>query len=202
MRESKNETQRPQRPQKILFFFLSLVVPQFRCSSSAVSAVSAFHSLTLLFSSIVGLVALTPALGNAQRQPTPQPGINVEGRLDAIVASRSALQAGLGLTTSAGTYVRTGIVGALGASPDGLSGRFDAFARYHLDPFRESHWAPYGGGGISVRMDQHTRTKTFLLIFAGVDGPARNGLTTSVEAGLGGGARFGVILRRAVTERR
>jgi len=37
---------------------------------------------------------------------------------------------------------------------------------------------------------------------AGIDGPVRNGLTTSFEVGLGGGARVGLILRQAVAERR
>jgi hypothetical protein len=133
---------------------------------------------------------------------TTRPPLTIEGRIDAIGASTSALQAGIGLTTVAGTYVRTGIVGAIGASKNGVSGRADAFARFHLDPFRESNWAPYGGAGLSTRMEQGERTRAYLLVFAGVDGPIRNGLTTSIEAGLGGGGRLGIILRRAVARQR
>jgi hypothetical protein len=78
----------------------------------------------------------------------------------------------------------------------------DLFARFHLDPFRESRWGPYGGGGLTTRMDRGERTRSYLLVFAGVDGPLRGVFTSSFEAGLGGGARAGVILRRGVAERR
>lgn len=102
----------------------------------------------------------------------------------------------------AGTYVRTGIVAAAGASRNGASSRVDGFARFHLDPFRESRWAPYGGAGLSTRFDEGSRPRAYVLAFAGIDGPVQHGLTTSFEAGLGGGARLGVILRQAVAERR
>jgi hypothetical protein len=51
-------------------------------------------------------------------------------------------------------------------------------------------------------MEHGQRTKAYLLVFAGIDGPIRNGLTTSIEAGLGGGGRIGIILRRAVARQR
>jgi hypothetical protein len=130
------------------------------------------------------------------------PKLDPEIRLDAIVARVSALQAGFGLTMVAGTYVRSGIVGGLGFSRDGLSGRVDGLARFHLDPFRQSRWAPYGGAGISGRFDRVSGARAYLLVVAGLDGPIRNGMTPSVELGLGGGARLGVILRRATGERR
>ena len=78
----------------------------------------------------------------------------------------------------------------------------DGLARFHLDPFRQSRWAPYGGAGISGRFDRVSGARAYLLVVAGLDGPIRNGMTPSVELGLGGGARLGVILRRATGERR
>jgi hypothetical protein len=159
-------------------------------------------SVTSRLMAFLFLTALSAKQVDAQAPTATRSPISVEGRIDAIVASTSAIQAGLGLTTVAGTYVRTGIVGALGASKNGLSGRADAFARFHLDPFRESSWAPYGGAGLSARMEQGERTRAYLLVFAGIDGPIRNGLTTSIEAGLGGGGRIGIILRRAVARQR
>ncbi len=137
----------------------------------------------------------------AQQKAAPPQKTDVEGRIDAIVTARRAIQAGIGVTTPVGTYVRLGIVGAAGAG-GGRSARIDGFARFHLDPVRQSRWAPYGGAGLTGRFDQAARTKAYLLVFAGIDGPIQNGLTTSVEAGLGGGARVGIILRRAVAERR
>ncbi|MEP6904451.1 MAG: hypothetical protein ABI875_00130 [Gemmatimonadales bacterium] len=125
-----------------------------------------------------------------------------EFRIDGIIAGVSALQAGAGVTMVSGTYVRTGVVGGLGFSRDGLSGRIDGFARFHFDPFRQSGWAPYGGGGISGRFDRVAGARAYLLLLAGLDGPIKNGITPSVELGLGGGARIGVILRRGTAERR
>jgi hypothetical protein len=125
-----------------------------------------------------------------------------EGRLDAIVSSMSAVHAGAGVTTSLGTYLRSGLVAGAGVSRDGLSGRVDLVNRFHLDPFRESRWAPYAGGGLTARFDEGHRPRAFLLLLVGIDGPVKNGLTTSIEAGLGGGGRLGVIVRRTRAERR
>ena len=125
-----------------------------------------------------------------------------EARLDAILARVSAVQLGAGVTVPMGYYVRSGIVGALGGTAKGLSGRVDVFGRFHFDPFRESRWAPYGGGGVSGRFDKGEGGRAFLLLLAGLDGPIHGGMTSSVELGLGGGARIGVIIRQARRERR
>jgi hypothetical protein len=143
----------------------------------------------------------------AQSQPAtaeqPHPAkFDAEVRLDAILARVSAVHVGAGVTLPMGYYVRSGIVGGLGASRHGLSGRVDGFARFHFDPFRESRWGPYGGGGISGRFDKGEGARAFLLLLAGIDGPVHGGVTSSVELGLGGGARVGVIIRQARRERR
>ena len=143
----------------------------------------------------------------AQSQPaTAEPAhpakFDVEVRLDAILARVSAVHFGAGVTVPMGYYVRSGIVGGIGATRNGLSGRVDGFARFHFDPFRESRWAPYGGGGVSGRFDKGDGARAFLLLLAGLDGPIHGGMTTSVELGLGGGARVGVIIRQARRERR
>jgi hypothetical protein len=139
------------------------------------------------------IVLMAPLAAQAQ---------SIEARIDAIVAGPPAVHAGLGVTTPLGTYVRAGMVGAVGASNDGLSGRLDAIARFHLDPFRQHKWAAYAGGGLTARFDEDRTTRYFLLILAGVDGPVSHGMSTSFEAGLGGGGRIGVILRQAKAERR
>jgi hypothetical protein len=164
---------------------------------------SSFSSVPSLLTVFMFLLLVAGKHVEAQTAAAPTgPPLSIEGRVDVIAATTSALQAGIGLTTVAGTYVRTGIVGAIGASGNGVSGRADAFARFHLDPFRESNRAPYGGAGLSTRMEQGERTRAYVLVFAGVDGPIRKGLTTSIEAGLGGGGRIGIILRRAVARQR
>jgi hypothetical protein len=125
----------------------------------------------------------------------------VEGRVDAIAAGPAAIHAGAGFTVPMGTYVRTGIDGAIGSSKYGISGRVDGFARFHLDPFRQHKWAPYGGGGLTARFDDNRSTRYYLLVFLGIDGPVAHKTATSIEAGLGGGGRIGVIIRRAAERR-
>lgn len=167
------------------------------------ASVHLFPSVPSSLMAVLLLSLATTALeAQSTRSYSPPPTLSIEGRVDVIGAKRSAAQAGIGILMFAGTYVRTGIVGALGATRDGLSSRADGFALFHLDPFRESRWAPYGGAGVSGRFDEGSRPRAYLLVFAGVDGPVKNGLTTSFEAGLGGGARLGLIVRQAVTERR
>jgi hypothetical protein len=143
--------------------------------------------------SVLAALAIGPIVARAQ---------TVEGRVDGILAGPPAIHAGVGLTQPLGTYVRAGVVGAVGGSSDGVSGRGDLFARFHLDPFRQHRWGPYAGGGVTARFDADRHTRYYLLILAGVDGPATNGIATSIEAGLGGGGRIGVTIRRATAERR
>lgn len=125
-----------------------------------------------------------------------------EARVDVIIAGTSAVHAGAGVSFSTGTYLRSGMVAALGSSRDGISGRLDLLNRFHLDPFRESRWAPYAGGGLTGRFDEGHKSRVYLLVIFGIDGPAKRGLTTSFEAGFGGGARIGAVIRRTPAERR
>jgi hypothetical protein len=148
---------------------------------------------------------LVPAATLSQ---TPQQALQLEGRVDAIVARTAGVEAGLGLSVPSGIYMRTGLVAGIGAGRHGVEGRTDLISRFSLDPFRQSRWAPYAGAGVSGRY----RTKldggshAYLMIFLGVEGPlplgATSGIVPAFEMGLGGGARFGVILRRGVNARR
>jgi hypothetical protein len=146
-------------------------------------------------------VALS-ATGNAQAQAPATPKIDAEVRLDGIIARVDAIHLGVGATTVVGTYVRMGADGAVGFNRHGLSGRVDGLARFHFDPFRQSRWAPYGGGGISGRFDKGEKARAYLLIFLGIDGPVSGSVTPSFEVGLGGGGRVGIILRQARKDRR
>ena len=149
------------------------------------------------------LAALTtPLEAQSTSKSKLPPSMVIEGRADAIYSETPTAQIGIGVSMFGGTYVRTGIVAAIGANDKGVTGRTDGFVRFHLDPFRQSRWAPYGGAGLSGRYDAGSRPRAFILVFAGIDGPVRNGMTTSFEVGLGGGARIGVVLRQAVAERR
>ncbi|MFL5503684.1 MAG: hypothetical protein ACJ799_06715 [Gemmatimonadaceae bacterium] len=155
-------------------------------------------------------IALVTGVGFPRRlsAQTRQQRVQVEGRLDGIFARTSGAEAGLGLTIPAGIYVRSGIVAGIGAARHGPEGRTDLISRFSLDPFRQSRWAPYVGGGISGRyrsaLDGGSRA--YLLIFVGVEGPLRRGRTSgwvpAFEIGLGGGARVGIVVRRGISARR
>lgn len=152
-----------------------------------------------------GLTLAVPVAGVAQQ---PQQRLQMEGRLDAIIARSTGVEAGLGVSVPSGIYVRSGLVAGIGAGRHGLEGRTDLFSRFSLDPFRQSRWAPYGGAGISGRYRSKLDggSRAYLLVFLGVEGPLALGRTSGIvpafELGLGGGARVGVVLRRGVNDRR
>ena len=139
---------------------------------------------------------------------SPQQPLQMEGRIDAIVARTTGFEASLGLSVPAGIYVRSGLVAGIGVGRHGVEGRTDLIARFSLDPFRQSRWAPYGGGGISGRYRSKLDggSRAYVLVFLGVEGPLplgqTSGLVPAFELGLGGGARFAVILRRGINARR
>ena len=153
----------------------------------------------------LGLVLALPSIGGGQM---PQQPLQTEARLDAIIAHSTGVEAGVGLTIPAGIYVRSGFVVAVGAGRHGVEGRTDLISRFSLDPFRQSRWAPYGGAGVSGRYRSKLDggSRAYLMIFVGVEGPMpfgqTSGLVPAFELGLGGGARFGVLLRRGINARR
>jgi hypothetical protein len=155
---------------------------------------------------LLGFLALSaPASAEAQ---AVQQRLQTEGRIDAIVSEEVAVHAGLGMSVPAGLYVRAGLVLGAGIGPHGVDARTDLIGRFTFDPLRQSRWSPYGGGGLSARFNStgDGGTNGYLLFFLGVEGPVPFGRTAgwvpAFEVGLGGGARFGVIVRRGVHARR
>ena len=154
---------------------------------------------------LILVAVLSPALSQGQ---VPQQPVQVEGRIDAIFARTPGVEGGLGLTVPGGIYVRSGLIAGLGAGRHGVEGRTDFVARFSLDPFRQSRWAPYGGGGISgrYRSELDGGSHAYLLIFLGMEGPLPLGKTSgwvpAVELGLGGGARVAIVMRRGINSRR
>ena len=138
----------------------------------------------------------------------PQQPLQAEGRIDGIFAHTSGVEAGVGVSIPTGIYVRTGWVAAAGVGEHGAEGRTDLLSRFSLDPFRQSRWSLYGGGGISgrYRTSEDGGSRAYLLLFIGLEGPLPLGETAgwvpAIELGLGGGARVGLILRRGINARR
>jgi hypothetical protein len=153
----------------------------------------------------LGIAAAAPGAARAQLN---QQKFQSEARLDAIFARSGGVEAGYGFTVPAGIYVRSGLVAGIGAGRHGAEGRTDLIARFSMDPFRQSRWAPYAGAGLSgrYRTERDGGSRAYLLVFLGLEGPlalgTRAGWVPAFEVGLGGGARVGVILRRGVNSRR
>ena len=162
------------------------------------------RKIQIIEGSIIGL--LSAAMGLSAQ--TPQQPVQAEWRLDGIFARTAGGEVGLGVSLPVGIYVRNGLVGGIGVGEHGVEGRTDLLSRFSLDPFRQSRWSLYGGGGISgrYRTERDGASRAYLLVFVGLEGPLPLGRTSgwvpAFEAGLGGGARVGVIIRRGINARR
>jgi hypothetical protein len=144
----------------------------------------------------IALVCVAARRVDAQL-PTPAYG---EYRADAIIGRGTSAQAGLGAVFLMGTYVRTTVDAAGGATwrddVTHASGRADVIARFLLDPFREARLGLSLGGGVSVPYasgDAHVRP--FLTAVIDVEGRIRANVTPALQVGLGGGTRIGLALR-------
>jgi hypothetical protein len=152
-------------------------------------------------------IVLFASAGSATAQ-VPQQAVQVEWRVDGIFARTTGAEVGLGVSLPTGIYVRNGLVGAVGVGRHGVEGRTDLLSRFSLDPFRQSRWSLYGGSGISgrYRSREDGGSHAYLLVFVGLEGPLPFGRTSgwvpAFEAGLGGGARVGIIVRRGINARR
>ena len=117
-------------------------------------------------------------------------------RLDVLGGNPTALQAGAGLDVPFSNYFSIGAAVGAGISSTGFSGRVDGFGKFSLDPYHQSEWEPYIGGGVTVRGDGGgPGTRTYLLGFIGANGPSTGRIAPGVELGFGGGVRLGVTLR-------
>jgi hypothetical protein len=157
---------------------------------------------------LVGL-ALCGATREAHSQQGGQqqaPRIQPEARADFIGSRAAAAHLGVGVSVPASTYVRLGVVGAVGQAWSGgdasIAGRVDALVRFIVDPLREFRWAPYATGGIGGIYDGQEKWRGVLVGALGIEGPATGRIVPAVEVGFGGGARVGVVVRRAMRGRR
>lgn len=142
---------------------------------------------------VLALAVALPAAAGAQR-------VQPEARVDVIGPSPYAVHAGAGLVVPMGLYARVSADGAYGVRRvNGVSRdewRGDLIARVTLDPFRQQRWGLSFGGGVSVR--RHA----YVAAVVDLEGPPLRGFLPAVQAGVGGGVRAGVVLRRAMQGRR
>jgi hypothetical protein len=144
------------------------------------------------------LLLVVPVVHAQGAQPVQ---VAPEARLDVIIARRSALQAALGADIGFSPDLHLELAAGLGGStgagaPAGISSRMDAIVRFRLDPQHAMRWSPYVGGGIGARYDRGPGWRGVAILVAGVNGPTRGHAVPFLEAGLGGGFRLGVGVRR------
>ena len=129
------------------------------------------------------------------------PKLQPEFRAEAIVARGTSALVMAGANVPVGSYVRAGATAGAGAVAVGgeaqLAQRADVTLRFLLDPFAETRWGPYAGGGLTVRRDGTERAAAGLLFVLGVEGRRGKRWSPAVELALGEGARFAVVWRRS-----
>ena len=142
-------------------------------------------------------VLMTAALAAPLRAQAPRAPLVPEVRVDVVGASPTTVQGAVGVEIPAGCYVRVGVLAGAGASwtrdESGAAGRLDVLARFLLDPFHQSRWGFSAGGGISLLAREGERVQPELLVALDLEGPRwSNGVSPSIQVGLGGGVRAGV----------
>ena len=134
----------------------------------------------------------------AQQHPVTVP----ELRLDASSAHIPRLDLSAGAVIPVGIYVRLALSGGAGVARENgeahAAGRADAIARFELDPLKQHTHGAWVGGGLSLLGRDGPHVRAYLALVAAVELKQRHGWVPSIEAGLGGGARIGISLHRAM----
>ena len=134
----------------------------------------------------------------AQQHATTVP----ELRLDATSAREPRLELSGGAVVPIGIYVRLALTAGAGMTRrNGIYervGRGDAIVRFELDPLKQHARGAYIGGGVSLLGREGPHVRAYLALVAGLELRQRAGWVPTVEAGLGGGARFAIGARRAM----
>lgn len=137
---------------------------------------------------------------------TVVPRVQPELRTEVVVARRTSALVMAGANVPVGLYVRAGA--AVGAGVVVINGRgqlaqrADVALRFLLDPFAETRWGPYAGGGFTARRDGTERAVVGMLFLLGVEGRHGKRWSPAAELAFGEGARLAVVVRRARTSGR
>jgi hypothetical protein len=164
-------------------------------------------NLIFLIASLLAAPLGTPLTAQGHEEHEQQPARLVsllpqwEFRQEITGAKDPGAHLGVGLNVRADYYVRLGVAIAAGAvrrADDVWVGapRVDLTARYLLDPFGDRPRGWYGGGGVSIVQRPGESATASLQLLVGLEGRRGNKITPSVELGVGGGVRVGVVLRR------
>ena len=157
---------------------------------------------------VIGALVLAGRSGGAQALPYavhPDASLRPNVGVTAVVATHPIGLASVGVERDAGLYARVGLVASGGASTaDGgrAVGEVAAIGRFLLDPLRQQAHGIYATGGLALRVEHAARPRPFVLAGLGVEGRPLGHVMPALEAGLGGGARVGIVLRPLRANRR
>lgn len=123
-----------------------------------------------------------------------------QAELRAVVAASPPGGAGIGLGVNvpAGYYARVGAVASATRDWGGSGGtRIVAgiTGRLLLDPFAESAWGVYVGGGLGVEWRDGAHGRPAITVQLGLSMPGRGRWERAVELEAGGGLRAALVLR-------
>jgi hypothetical protein len=126
------------------------------------------------------------------------PIVQPEVRVGVVAAREPIALAGVALNVPAGYYVRFATsleAGRIVSSGAGNALRAEVAARFMADPFHQSRWGAYGGGGLVGSWRDGSRGHAGLLLVAGVEFPGRSGWRRAIEVAGGAGLRIGLTMK-------
>jgi hypothetical protein len=162
---------------------------------------------------LAALAWLLPVAAAAAQSGPPLPRLMNEGRVDARFSRSNAVELGWSLIIPSGVYVRSALTAAGGyIRRDGRfmrESRYEATARFLLDPFRQARYGLSIGGGVGLtnsdglfgRPDplgvRKQRWRPYLTTFVDLELRKTAGLTPAIQVGVGSGIRAGLVVRSA-----
>lgn len=162
---------------------------------------------------VFGLVPFVAAGHLAAQSGPPLPRLMNEGRVDARWSRGNSVELGWSLIVPTGVYVRSALTAAGGYVWRDQrwmrESRYEATARFLLDPFRQARYGLSIGGGVgmtnsdglfsepNVIGERKQRWRPFLAAFVDLELRKTAGLTPAVQVGFGSGVRAGLVVRSA-----
>ena len=130
------------------------------------------------------------------------PSVRADLLLDRDVGAQVAVGGAVAAAYNVRLAADAGVGGVRRAARWEPAGRLDLLARWLSDPFRQSRWGINAGGGIGIRVEADRAPRTVAIVTVGVEGRGDGRWVRGVEAGMGGGFRVGLTLRRPASRRR
>jgi hypothetical protein len=159
-----------------------------------------------------GLLVMLATRAGAQSGP-PLPRLMNEGRVDARWSRSNAVELGWSVIIPVSPYVRTHLTAAGGYIWRDQrwmrESRYEASARFLLDPFRQARYGLSFGGGVGMTNSdglfgppnqfgvRFQKWRPFLLAYSDLELRQTAGLTPALQLGIGSGIRLGFLIRSA-----